>query len=111
MIFGTHVDTITKDPDLIRMMLKTASAGVEFMSANTPAVVDMSVQKLGANRAAVEQALGRKERRLCLEARRHRADPGQDLRPAHARPEAESGALPKFETFLNPKFSNELASA
>src|SRR5476651_579848 len=51
MIFGTHADTVAKDPDLIRMMLKTHRQAVEFMSANTPAVVDATVQKLGANRA------------------------------------------------------------
>jgi hypothetical protein len=39
-------------------MLKTHRQAVEFMSANKPAVVEMTVQKLGANRAAVEQALG-----------------------------------------------------
>ena len=110
MIFGTHADTVAKDPDLIRMMLKTHRQAVEFMSANTPAVVDMSVQKLGANRAAVEQALGA-----------HNVDYVWKL-DATAQTQAKTyaqhmldlkqiRALPKFDTFLNPKFSDELTSA
>jgi NitT/TauT family transport system substrate-binding protein len=110
MIFGTHADTVAKDPDLIRMMLKTHRQAVEFMSANTPAVVDATVQKLGANRAAVEQALGA-----------HNVDYVWKL-DATAQTQAKTyaqhmldlkqiRALPKFDTFLNPKFSDELTSA
>ena len=110
MIFGTHADTVAKDPDLIRMMLKTHRQAVEFMSANTPAVVDATVQKLGANRAAVEQALGA-----------HNVDYVWKL-DATAQTQAKTyaqhmlelkqiRALPKFDTFLNPKFSAELAAA
>ena len=58
MIFGTHEDTVAKNPDLVKTMLKTHRQAVEFMMANKPVVIDMTVQKLGANRAAVEQALG-----------------------------------------------------
>ena len=58
MIFGTHEDTVAKNPDLVRTMLKTHRQAVEFMMANKPLVTDMTVQKLGANRAAVDQALG-----------------------------------------------------
>jgi NitT/TauT family transport system substrate-binding protein len=110
MIFGTHADTVAKDPDLIRMMLKTHRQAVEFMTENTQAVVDASVQKLGANRAAVEQALGA-----------HNVDYVWKL-DATAQTQAKTyaqhmldlkqiRALPKFDTFLNPKFSNELTSA
>lgn len=110
MIFATHADTVAKDPDLIRTMLKTHRAAVEYMTENTQAVVDMSVQKLGANRAAVEQALGS-----------HNVDYVWKL-DATAQTQAKTYAqhmldlkqirnLPKFDTFLNPKFSNELASS
>jgi NitT/TauT family transport system substrate-binding protein len=58
MIFGTHEETVAKNPDLVKTMLKTHSQAVEFMMANKPVVTDMTVQKLGANRAADDQALG-----------------------------------------------------
>ncbi len=110
MIFGTHADTVAKDPDLIRMMLKTHRQAVEFMSANTAAVVDMSVQKLGANRAAVEQALGAKNVDYVWK-RDATAQTQAKTYAQHMLDLKQIRALPKFETFLNPKFSNELASA
>ena len=60
MILGTHEETVAKSPDLVKTMLKIQRQAAEFMSANTQTVVDATVQKLGANRAAVEQALGAK---------------------------------------------------
>jgi NitT/TauT family transport system substrate-binding protein len=110
MIFATHEDTIAKNPDLVKTMLKTQRAAAEFMSANTPLVVDATVQKLGANRAAVEQALGARnveyiwklDATVMGQARTY-AQHMLDLKQIRA--------LPRFETFLNPKFSNELASS
>ena len=110
MIFATQEDTVTKNPDLIRAMLKTHRQAVEFMSANTPAVVDASVQKLGANRAAVQQALGannveyiwKLDDKVLGQARTY-AQQMLELKQIRQ--------LPKFDTFLNPKFSNELAAA
>jgi NitT/TauT family transport system substrate-binding protein len=110
MIFATHEDTVAKNPDLVKAMLKTQRAAAEFMSAHTPAVVDASVQKLGANRAAVEQALGARnveyiwqlDATVMGQARTY-AQHMLDLKQIRA--------LPRFETFLNPKFSNELASS
>ena len=109
MIFGTNEETVAKDPELIRTMLKIHRQAVEFMSANKPAVVDMTVQKLGANRAAVEQALGadnveyvwKLDDKVQGQAKTY-AQHMLDLKQIRA--------LPKFETFLNPKFSNEIAS-
>jgi len=110
MTFATHADTIAKDPDLVRMMLKTHRQAVEFMNENTPAVVDMTVQKLGANRAAVEEALGvhNVEYVWALDTKTQ----GQAKTYAqHMLELKQIRALPKFDTFLNPKFSNELASS
>ena len=109
MIFGTNEDTVAKDPELIRTMLKIHRQAVEFMSANKPAVVDMTVQKLGANRAAVEQALGannveyvwKLDDKVMGQAKTY---------AQHMLELKQIRALPKFETFLNPKFSNEIAS-
>jgi NitT/TauT family transport system substrate-binding protein len=109
MIFGTNEETITKDPDLVRTMLKIHRQAVEFMTANKQAVVDMTVQKLGANRAAVEQALGANNVEYVWKL----DDKVQGQAKTYAQHMLELKqirALPKFETFLNPKFSNEIAS-
>ena len=110
MIFATHEETVNKNPDLVRAMLKTHRQAVDFMMADKPAVVDMSVKKLGANRAAVEQALGANNVEYVWKL--------DDTIQGQARTYAQQmlelkqiRALPKFETFLNPKFSNELANS
>jgi NitT/TauT family transport system substrate-binding protein len=109
MIIGTNEETVTKNPDMIRTMLKIHRQAVEFMTANKPAVVDMTVQKLGANRAAVEQALGANNVEYVWKL----DDKVQGQVKTYAQHMLELKqirALPKFETFLNPKFSNEIAS-
>ncbi|MDI1285564.1 MAG: NrtA/SsuA/CpmA family ABC transporter substrate-binding protein [Reyranella sp.] len=109
MIFGTNEETVAKDPELIRTMLRIHRQAVEFMSANKQAVVDMTVQKLGANRAAVEQALGANNVEYVWKL----DDKVQGQAKTYAQHMLELKqirALPKFETFLNPKFSNEIAS-
>ena len=110
MIFGTHEDTVAKNPDLVKTMLKTHSQAVEFMMANKPVVTDMTVQKLGANRAAVDQALGANNVEYVwkLDA----TVQGQARTYAQQMLELKQiRALPKFETFLNPRFSNEIANS
>jgi NitT/TauT family transport system substrate-binding protein len=110
MIFGTHEDTVAKNPDLVRTMLKTHRQAVEFMMANKPLVTDMTVQKLGANRAAVDQALGANNVEFVWKL--------DSTVQAQAKTYAQQmlelkqiRALPKFETFLNPTFSNDLAAS
>ena len=110
MIFGTHEDTVAKNPDLVRTMLKTHRQAVEFMMANKPLVTDMTVQKLGANRAAVDQALGANNVEYVwkLDA----TVQGQAKTYAQQMLELKQiRALPKFDTFLNPTFSNELGNS
>ena len=110
MIFGTHEDTVAKNPDLVKTMLKTHSQAVEFMMANKPMVTDMTVQKLGANRAAVDQALGANNVEYVWKL--DTTVQGQAKTYAQQMLELKQiRALPKFETFLNPKFSNELANS
>ena len=110
MIFGTHEETIAKNPDLVRTMLKTHSQAVEFMMANKPVVTDMTVQKLGANRAAVDQALGANNVEYVWKL--DGIVQGQAKTYAQQMLELKQiRALPKFETFLNPKFSNEIANS
>jgi len=109
MIIGTNEETVTKNPEMIRTMLKTHRQAVEFMAANKPAVVEMTVQKLGANRAAVEQALGADNVEYVWKL----DDKVQGQAKTYAQHMLELKqirALPKFDVFLNPKFSNEIAS-
>jgi NitT/TauT family transport system substrate-binding protein len=110
MIFATHADTVAKSPELVTMMLKTHRAAVEYMMANKQVVADMTVQKLGANRAAVEQALGannveyawRLDDKVLGQAKTY-AQQMLELKQIRQ--------LPKFDTFLDPKFSNQIASS
>ena len=110
MIFGTHEDTVAKNPDLVRTMLKTHRQAVEFMMANKPLVTDMTVQKLGANRAAVDQALGANNVEYVWKL--DGTVQGQAKTYAQQMLELKQiRALPKFDTFLKPTFSNELGSS
>jgi len=110
MVLGAHQDTVDKHPDLVRTILKMQRQACEFMSANKAAVVDATVQKLGANRAAVEEALGagNVEYIWKLDA----TVQGQVKNYAqHMLDLKQIRQLPKFETFLNPKFSDEIANS
>lgn len=110
MIFATHADTAAKNPDLVLAMLKTQRKAVEFMTQNTPAVVDMSVQKLGANRAAVDQALG--ARNVEYVWKLDDKVQGQAKTYAqHMLDLKQIRALPDFGKFLDPKFSNAIAAS
>jgi NitT/TauT family transport system substrate-binding protein len=110
MFFGMHEDTVAKNPDLVRTMLKTHRQAVEFMMANKPMVTDMTVQKLGANRAAVDQALGANNVEYVWKL--DGIVQGQAKTYAQQMLELKQiRALPKFDTFLNPTFSNELGSS
>ncbi len=110
MIFATHADTVAKSPELVTMMLKTHRAAVEYMMANKQVVADTTVQKLGANRAAVEQALGannveyawKMDDKMLGQAKTY-AQQMLELKQIRQ--------LPKFDTFLDPKFSNQIASS
>jgi len=110
MIFGTHEETAAKNPGLVKAMLKTQRQAAEFMSANPTAVVDMTVQKLGANRAAVEQALGVKNVEYVWKLD-DKVQGQAKTYAQHMLDLKQIRALPKFETFLNPKFSNELTAS
>ncbi len=110
MIFATHADTVAKNPDLVKTMLKTQRQAAEYMMGHKQGVTDATVQKLGANRAAVEQALGAgnveyiwKLDDTVLGQAKTYAQHMLDLKQIRQ--------LPNFDTFLNPKFSNEIANS
>lgn len=109
MILGTHEDMVAKDPELIRTMLTVHRKASDFMMANRAAVVEMTVAKLGANKAAVEQALGADNveytwelSEKVLEQSRTYAKQMLELKQIRA--------LPDFAKFLNPTFSKAVSA-
>jgi NitT/TauT family transport system substrate-binding protein len=110
MIFGTHEDTVAKDPDLIKAMLTVHRKASEFMTANKSAIADMTVAKLGANRAAVDNALAASNVEYTWELSETVLAQSQ----TYAKQMLELKqirALPDFAKFLNPTFSKAVAAA
>lgn len=110
MIFATHEDTAAKDPELVRAMLTVHRKASEFMMANKPAVAEMTVARLGANRAAVDHALAANNVEYTWELTdtvltQARTYAAQMLELKQIR------ALPDFAKFLNPSFSKAVATA
>lgn len=110
MIFATSEEVVAKDPELVKTMLGIHRKASEFMMANKDAVAEMTVAKLGANKAAVENALKAdnveytwKLDETVLKQSRTYAEQMLALKQIRA--------LPDFAKFLNPTFSNAIASA
>jgi NitT/TauT family transport system substrate-binding protein len=110
MIFATSEAVVAADPGLIRTMLGVHRRASEYMMANPREVAEATVRILGAPRAAVEQALGagnveyiwKLDDTVQTQARTY-AQHMLELRQIRQ--------LPNFATFLNPRFSNEVATA
>ncbi|MBR0654706.1 ABC transporter substrate-binding protein [Plastoroseomonas arctica] len=110
MIFATSEALIAADPALVRTMLGIHRRASEHMMANRAEVAEATVRILGAQRAAVDQALGadnveyiwRLDDTVMAQARTY----GQQMLEMR-----QIRQLPDFGKFLNPSFSNALASA
>ncbi len=110
MIWATSEALAAQDPALVRTMLGVHRRASEFMMANPREVADATVRILGAPRAAVEQALGARnveyiwklDETVQTQSRTY-AQHMLELRQIRQ--------LPNFTTFLNPRFSNEVATA
>ncbi len=110
MIFATHEDTAAKDPALVRAMLTVHRKASEFMMANRAAVAEMTVARLGANRAAVDQALSANNVEYIWQL----TDEVMGQARSYAQQMLELKQirqLPDFAKFLNPSFSKAVASA
>ncbi len=110
MIFATHEEMVAKDPALVRTMLSVHRKASEFMSANKTAVAEMTVARLGANKAAVEHALAANNVEYTwqltdkvLEQARTYAQQMLELKQIRA--------LPDFAKFLDPSFSKAVAAS
>lgn len=110
MIMGTSEALIGQDPALVRTMLGIHRRASEYMMANKAEVAEATVRILGAPRAAVDQALGadnveytwKLDDTVLTQARTY-AEHMQTLRQIRQ--------LPDFAKFLNPRFSNEIATS
>lgn len=110
MIMGTSEALIAQDPALVKTMLGIHRRASEYMMANKAEVAEATVRILGAPRAAVDQALGannveytwKLDDTVLTQARTY-AEHMQSLRQIRQ--------LPDFGKFLNPRFSNEIATS
>ncbi|MBP0462381.1 NrtA/SsuA/CpmA family ABC transporter substrate-binding protein [Roseomonas sp. PWR1] len=110
MIFATSEALIAQDPALVRTMLGVHRRATEYMMANLPEVAEATVRILGAQRAAVDHAFAndniqyawRLDETVLTQARLY-AQQMLEMRQIRA--------LPDFSKFLNPRFSNEVATS
>jgi NitT/TauT family transport system substrate-binding protein len=110
MIFATSEAMIGQDPALVRTMLGVHRRATEHMMANLPEVAEATVRILGAPRAAVDHAFAAqniqyvwKLDETVLTQSRLYAQQMLEMRQIRA--------LPNFDRFLNPRFSNEVATS
>ena len=110
MIWATSEAVANQDPALVRTMLGVHRRASEYMMANPREVADATVRILGAPRAAVEHALAagnveyiwRLDETVMTQARTY-GQHMQELRQIRQQP--------NWNTFLNPRFSNEVATS
>ena len=110
MIWATSEAMVASDPALIRTMLGVHRRASEYMMANPREVADATVRILGAPRAAGEQALGagnveyiwRLDETVMTQARTY----GQHMQGLR-----QIRQQPNWNTLLNPRFSNEVATS
>ena len=108
MIFATSEAMIAQDPALVRTMLGIHRRASEHMMANKAEVAEATVRILGAPRAAVDRALAENN----VEYTWKLDDTVMTQARAYAQQMLEMRqirALPNFDKFLNPRFSNEVA--
>lgn len=107
MVFGTHRDTVTERPALVRTMLDIHRRASEFAAANPAEMAAMAVAKLGQRRDAVEASLPNVELTWRLGA--------EQVRQArtyadHMLALKQIRRLPDFATFLDTSFSDAMAT-
>ena len=110
MIFATSEAVIAQDPALVRTMLGIHRRASEHMMANKAEVAEATVRILGAPRAAVDRALAENN----VEYTWKLDDTVMTQARAYAQQMLEMRqirALPNFDKFLNPRFSNEVATS
>ena len=108
MILAAHRDTIAQRPDLVRTMVGLQRKGSEYAMAHPDEIVAMAVQKLGMKKEAVAASLNNVELNwemtpaMIAESKTY-AQQMLELKQIRA--------LPDFETFMDKRFSDDVAHA
>lgn len=108
MILATHRETADGKPDLARAMVNIQRQASAYAMANPQAMVDMTVAKLGQKRDAIMVSVPNVELNwqmtpeMIAETKTYSQ---QMLELKQIR------ALPNFDTFLDPRFSQEIAKS
>ena len=106
-VLGTHSDTVANRPDLVRTMVGLQRKAAEFATSHPDEMIAMTVAKLGQKREAIAIALPNVELiwrmtpEMIAQSRTY-AEHMLELKQIRT--------LPDF-AFLDPRFSDEVASA
>ena len=108
MILATHRDTTAQNPDLVRTMVGLQRKASEYAMAHPDEIVAMAVQKLGMKKEAVAASLNNvalnwEMTPQMIAASKTYAQQMLELKQIRA--------LPDFATFLDKRFSDEVAHA
>jgi len=106
MILATHHDTTESRPDACKIIVDVQRKASTYAMANPAAMVDMTVAKLGQKREAVEVSVPNVELnwRMTPEMMTQTRIYAQQMLELK-----QIRALPDFDVFLDPKFSDEVA--
>jgi NitT/TauT family transport system substrate-binding protein len=106
MVFCTHEQTLANS-ELVLTMLRIHRRASEYAMAHRDEMVNITVQRLGAQRPAVEAAVGnveltwRMDETLMRQAR---------LYAEHMLALRQIRALPNFDAFFKPRFNDQIAA-
>ena len=108
MILAASRDTVEKRPELARMMVGLQKQASTYAMGHPAEMAAMTIAKLGMSKAAVDIAIPNVELNwemtpLMIQQTRAYADQMLELKQIRA--------VPDFATFMDPKFSQEVASA
>lgn len=107
MVFCAHEQMLSQNPDLVMTMLRIHRKATEFAMANKPEMVNVAVQRLGAQRAALEAAVGNVELTWRMDDTLKRQ---ARLYAEHMLTLRQIRALPNFDAFFNSSFNDRLAA-
>ncbi len=106
MVFCTQEQTLANS-ELVLTMLRIHRRATDYAMAHKDEIVSVAVQRLGAQRAAVEAAVGnveltwRMDETLMRQAR---------LYAEHMLSLRQIRALPNFDAFFKPRFNDQIAA-
>ena len=108
MVIATSRDMVEKKPEQARLIVSLQRQASTYCMANPQAMAAMTIAKLGMSKAAVDIAIPNVElnwQMTPLMIQQTKAYANQMLELKQIR------ALPDFNAFMDPKFSQEVASA